>query len=60
MTGPADRILAIADSESYLKWAARLLDPLVWADVRLVLVDTPIRPTDDQIGAAVAGTRWSC
>lgn len=59
LTDAPDRFLAIADSESYLKWAARLLDSLGWADVRLVLVDTPIRPTDDQIGAAVAGTRWA-
>ena len=28
MTAPAGRILAIADSESYVKWAARLLDGL--------------------------------
>ena len=59
MTAPAGRILAIADSESYVKWAARLLDGLDSPSARLVIVDSPIRPTPDQIRAAVAGTSWA-
>ncbi|MCQ9367484.1 hypothetical protein NQ038_04130 [Brevibacterium sp. 50QC2O2] len=55
-------ILAIADSESYLKWAARLVDSLAAAHpgirVEVVLMDTPIRPTGTQIAHAVSGTRW--
>ncbi|WP_051013297.1 DUF6716 putative glycosyltransferase [Brevibacterium senegalense] len=56
---PSYSVLAVADSESYVKWAARLLDGLPDADARLVIVDSPIRPTADQIRAAVAGTRWA-
>jgi hypothetical protein len=55
-------ILAIADSESYLKWAARLVDSLAAAHpgirVEVVLMDSPIRPTGTQIAHAVSGTRW--
>lgn len=59
---PAVRILAVADSESYLKWAISLLERLsadhdhISTDV--VLMDSPIRPTGPQIAHAVAGTRW--
>lgn len=59
MTAPIGRVLALADSESYLKWAARLLEDLAADDARLVLVDSPIRPTQDQIRAAVTSTRWA-
>ncbi|HJA37480.1 MAG TPA: hypothetical protein H9793_00630 [Candidatus Brevibacterium intestinigallinarum] len=59
MTARIGRILAIADSESYVKWAARLLDGLDSPSARLVIVDSPIRPTPDQIRAAVAGTSWA-
>ncbi len=53
------RLVAVADSESYLKWAARLLDRLGDFDTRLVLMDTPILPAAAQIEAATAGTSWA-
>lgn len=48
----------MADSDSYLKWAAGLLDTLPpgWT-TRLTVVRTPIAPSHDQIRAAVSGTR---
>ena len=48
----------MADSDSYLKWAAGLLDtlPAGWT-TRLTVVRTPIAPSPDQIRAAVIGTR---
>ncbi len=58
MTFPSSaRVLALADSDSYLKWAAGLLDtlPSQWQH-RLALVRSPILPSTDQITAATAGT----
>lgn len=50
-------ILAIADSDSYLKLAVTFLDRLgpAW-DRRVALVRTPVMPTEEQIAAAFAGT----
>ncbi|MEV7806782.1 DUF6716 putative glycosyltransferase [Microbispora sp. NPDC088329] len=52
------RLLAVADSDSYLKWAAGLLDatPEDWV-TDLAVVRTPIAPSAAQIAAAVSGTR---
>ena len=51
------RVLAVADSDSYLKWAAATLDGLGDGFVgRLVLVASPVLPSDAQVAAAVAGT----
>jgi hypothetical protein len=52
------RLLAVADSDSYLKWAAGLLDalPADWI-TELAVVRTPITPSEGQIAAAVSGTR---
>jgi hypothetical protein len=52
------KVLAVADSDSYLKWAAGLLDelPPEWT-TELAVVRTPIAPSPDQIRAAVSGTR---
>ncbi|MEV4458527.1 DUF6716 putative glycosyltransferase [Microbispora sp. NPDC049633] len=52
------RLLAVADSDSYLKWAAGLLDatPRDWV-TELAVVRTPIAPSAAQIAAAVSGTR---
>jgi len=49
------RVLAIADSDSYLKWAASLLAtlPPEW-DHELVLVQTPVMPSATQRSAALA------
>ncbi|WP_405150781.1 hypothetical protein OG589_18745 [Sphaerisporangium sp. NBC_01403] len=49
----------MADSDSYLKWAAGLLDqlPAGWTST-LAVVRTPIVPSQGQIAAAVNGTRF--
>ncbi|KAB2351567.1 DUF6716 putative glycosyltransferase [Actinomadura rudentiformis] len=51
------RVLAVADSDSYLKWAAGLLDALPpgWT-ARTAVVRSPITPSADQIRAALNGT----
>ncbi|WP_228647291.1 DUF6716 putative glycosyltransferase [Microtetraspora sp. AC03309] len=51
-------MLAVADSDSYLKWAAGLLDamPPNWV-TELLVVRSPIAPSEGQIRAAVSGTR---
>ncbi|MEU6724892.1 DUF6716 putative glycosyltransferase [Nonomuraea wenchangensis] len=49
-------MLAVADSDSYLKWAACLLDDLPeGSSADLVVVRTPITPSPEQIAAAVSG-----
>ncbi|MFG1706141.1 DUF6716 putative glycosyltransferase [Nonomuraea sp. M3C6] len=49
-------MLAVADSDSYLKWAACLLGDLPAGCVtELVVVRTPIAPSPEQIAAAVGG-----
>lgn len=51
------RIVAVCDSESYLKWAAALLDGLGDNfETDLWIVESPIQPTGEQIANAVAGT----
>ena len=54
------RIVAVADSDSYLKLACTTLAALGpdW-DRRVVLVRTPLVPTDEQIGAATLGTPFA-
>ncbi|MFI7446577.1 DUF6716 putative glycosyltransferase [Nonomuraea sp. NPDC049714] len=48
------RVLAVADSDSYLKWAACLLGDLpAGCETELVVVRTPIAPSPAQIAAAV-------
>ncbi|WP_431710694.1 DUF6716 putative glycosyltransferase [Glutamicibacter uratoxydans] len=53
----APSILAVADSDSYLKLATSLLHRLGsgW-DRRIVLVRTPTTPTEEQVQAAFVGT----
>ncbi|MCF6469603.1 hypothetical protein FAF44_14560 [Nonomuraea sp. MG754425] len=52
------RVLAVADSDSYLKWAACLLGDLPAGCVtELVVVRTPIAPSQEQIAAAVGGAQ---
>ena len=57
MKSVAPSILAVADSDSYLKLATSLLHRLgpSW-DRRIILVRTPTTPTHEQIEAAFAGT----
>lgn len=55
------RVLAVADSDSYLKWACATLDRIGAPEDEglarsAVLVHTPIVPTTNQIAAAVAGS----
>lgn len=55
------RVLAVADSDSYLKWACATLDRIgapedEGLERSAVLVRTPIIPTTNQIAAAVAGS----
>ncbi|MFI6428168.1 DUF6716 putative glycosyltransferase [Promicromonospora sp. NPDC050880] len=55
------RVLAVADSDSYLKWACATLDRIGAPEDEglarsAVLVRTPIVPTTNQIAAAVAGS----
>ena len=53
------KVLAVADSDSYLKWAAALLDRLDPSfDRELVVVQTPVQPSAGQIRSALAGTRF--
>ncbi|MDM7831992.1 DUF6716 putative glycosyltransferase [Cellulomonas edaphi] len=53
-------VLAVADSDSYLKWAAATLDRLDGIPRReLVVLRTPVRPDDRQTTAALAGTSWA-
>jgi hypothetical protein len=54
------RALAFADSDSYVKWAAGLLDqlPMSW-ERELAVVRTPITPSRAQIDAATSGTRFT-
>ncbi|MBA9007962.1 DUF6716 putative glycosyltransferase [Thermomonospora cellulosilytica] len=55
MTAP--RVLAVADSDSYLKWTAGLLDhmPAGWSRT-LAVVRSPIAPSAEQIRSALNGT----
>lgn len=52
------RIMAVADSDSYLKWAAATVASLnpASADADVVVVRSPIAPTVTQATAATAGT----
>jgi hypothetical protein len=51
------RILALADSDSYVKWGAALIGALPdsW-ERRLLVVDSPIVVSDGQLDAALAGS----
>lgn len=51
------RVLAIADSDSYVKWAAAMLGrmPDEW-QVSLVIMTTPKRPSAAQLEAALSGS----
>ncbi len=49
------RVLAVADSDSYVKWGAALLSraPNEW-DRRLLVIASPVLPSADQLSAALA------
>jgi len=49
------KVIAIADSDSYLKWAAAFLGTLPGVTEReLLLIETPVLPSDNQRAAALA------
>ncbi|MBD8060665.1 hypothetical protein IC607_16980 [Cellulomonas sp. JH27-2] len=52
-------VLAVADSDSYVKWAAATLDSLPDVRPHLVVLRTRVRPDDAQTTSALAGTRWA-
>ncbi|MDM4763364.1 hypothetical protein QT381_10125 [Galbitalea sp. SE-J8] len=54
------RVLAVADSDSYVKWGAAMLDrmPPEW-DRELVLLATPVLPSAAQLAAALAGSMFA-
>lgn len=60
MTGRGLRIVALADSDSYVKWCAALLgglpDRMPGVDVALVLVETPVLVSRAQEEAALVGS----
>ncbi len=52
-------IAALADSDSYLKWAAATIDRLAPdADRRVVVVENPVMPSEQQRRHALAGTSF--
>lgn len=54
------RILALADSDSYLKWAAHTLEQLPSSvDSHLRIVRSRLDPSPTQTRAATQGTAWS-
>ncbi|MBW9093992.1 hypothetical protein JNB62_09885 [Microbacterium jejuense] len=55
--GRAPRIVAIADTDSYVKWAAALLGAEgAGVDAALLVLDTPVVVSDTQLEAALAGS----
>lgn len=56
MSGPV-RVLALADTDSYVKWGASVLDrlPAGWSRGLAVLA-TPAAPSEAQLASALAGT----
>lgn len=54
------RVLAVADSDSYIKWGAAVLEraPAHW-ERSIVVVATPAAPSPDQLAAALAGTSFA-
>ncbi|WP_405374532.1 MULTISPECIES: DUF6716 putative glycosyltransferase [unclassified Microbacterium] len=50
------RVVAIADADSFVKWAAALVDTVPAADPHLVLVKTPLVVSAAQERAALTGT----
>lgn len=50
------RIVAVADTDSYVKWAAALIGGLTEWDASLVVLETPLVVSDAQLAAAVSGS----
>lgn len=56
---PRLRVVAIGDADSFVKWAAHLIDRIDDISQHLLLVRTPLAVSDAQKDAAVAGTRFA-
>ncbi|GAA4762189.1 DUF6716 putative glycosyltransferase [Microbacterium gilvum] len=52
----AGRIVGVADTDSYVKWAAALLGTLTDGVAELVVLDTELVVSDAQLAAALAGS----
>lgn len=54
------RVLAVADSDSYIKWGASVLErmPADWS-TSIVVIATPAAPSAGQLRAALAGTSFA-
>ncbi|MEP6478806.1 MAG: DUF6716 putative glycosyltransferase [Rhodoglobus sp.] len=54
------KVLGIADSDSYVKWGAAMLErmPAAWHR-DLVVLRTPALPSSGQLGSALSGTRFA-
>nr|WP_274636340.1 DUF6716 putative glycosyltransferase [Microbacterium bovistercoris] len=51
------QVVAIADADSYVKWAGAMLDTLPDVDRRMLIVRTPLTVSEDQQAIALDGTR---
>ncbi|MFD5223989.1 DUF6716 putative glycosyltransferase [Microbacterium sp. NPDC058342] len=56
---PRLRVVAIGDADSFVKWAAHLIDRVDDVSRHLLLVRTPLAVSDAQKDAAIAGTRFA-
>lgn len=60
MTGRPLRIVALADTDSYVKWAAALLGSLpAGSDAELLVVETPLAVSPAQLQTALLGSGMS-
>ncbi|WP_309127124.1 DUF6716 putative glycosyltransferase [Microbacterium sp.] len=53
------RVVVVGDADSFVKWAAHLVDRVDEVSQHLLLVRTPLTVSDAQKDAAVAGTRFA-
>lgn len=59
MSARAQSLIAVADSDSYLKWVAGTAERLIGGgDVALQLLASPVLPSEPQRRAALERTRW--
>ncbi|MEJ1089690.1 DUF6716 putative glycosyltransferase [Microbacterium sp. Mu-80] len=56
---PRLRVVAIGDADSFVKWAAHLVDQVDDISQHLLLVQTPLAVSDAQRDAAITGTRFA-